>query len=299
MAGNSPTFRQAPSNLVPSLDSRPYQAAEQPVWLDGPSVSGYCSAVIPAQDLWFKWGDRSWTLATQGLLNGSDIPRTDLRYMFNNERLIRQPIKKYVPWITTPALTPLYPVLNYACCNWTGPLFGSGESVLNMRWHLAYVNNIGAFNSTITSSDNAQSIAGLISANQVPAPLDTTDSHTESGGVADPETGLFDDPGSAAGWVLCLMHHVIKGTSFSFFNRTGSYYIEWHCFGAYQLHPENQQYLSSAPSSIVLPDPIIGPPPDNASPSPMFNCLDRNLWVPIHNPLNFPAHLIQTRPIGP
>ena len=293
MAGNSPFFRQATSNLVPSLDARSYQAAEQPVWLDKPSVSGYCSAVIPAQDLWFKWGTRSWTLATKGLLNGFDIPRTDLRYMFNNERLIRQPIKKYVPWIATPALTPLYPVLNYACCNWTGPLFGAGESVLNMRWHLAYVNNIGAFNSTITSFANAESLAGLISANQVPAPLETTDSFTEPGGLADPETGNWVDPGSAAGWVLCLMHYRIRGTA------SGNHFVEWRIYASYQLHPENQQYLSSAPNSITLPTPIIGPPPDNAYPSPMFNCLDRNLWVPIHNPLNFPAHLIQTRPIGP
>lgn len=289
MAGNSPNFRQEPSNLVHSLDSRSYQAAEQPIWLDGPSVSGYCSAVIPAQDMWFKWGNRDWTLSTKDLSNGPDIPRTDLRYFFNNERLIRQPIKQYVPWVTTPAITPIYPVLNYACCNWTGPLFGAGESVLNMRWHLAYVSNIGAFNSTITANENAQLLQNLIAANQVAVPLNDTDSSTTSGGQAN-ELGVFEDPGSAEGWVLCLMHYVIR--------RDGlEYMVTWNCYGAYQLHPENQSYLSSAPTTVVLPAPIVDA--HGISPSPMFNCLDRNLWIPIHNPLNFPTHLIQTRPIGP
>lgn len=289
MAGNSPNFRQVASNLVHSLDSRSYQAAEQPIWLDAQCVSGYCSAVIPAQDLWYKWGDRDWTLSTKSLTDGPDIPRNDLRYMFDNERLVRMPVKQYIPWVTTPALNPIYPVLNYANCNWTGPLFGAGESVLNMRWHLAYVQNIEAFNATITMAENAQLLANLIAQCQVSEPLTDTDSHTESGGVIG-DNGEFDDPGSAAGWVLCLMHYVIKGGD-------PEYHIEWHCYGAYQLHPDNQLYLSSVPATVVVPDPIIGD--DGSSPSPMFNCLDRNTWIPIHNPLNFPIHLIQTRPIGP
>lgn len=289
MAGNSPTFRQVPSNLVHSLDCRSYQAAEQPVWLNSPSVSGYCSAVIPAQDMWFKWGTRDWTLSTKSLPDGQDIPRNDLRYFFDNERLVRTPIKQYIPWITTPALNPIYPVLNYACCNWTGPLFGAGESVLNMRWHLAYVKSINAFNAQISADDNATSLASLITNSQVSAPLSDTDSLTTSGGLLQ-DDGTFADPGSAKGWVLCLMHYIIKG-------QAGNYYIEWHCYGAYQLHPENQKYYASAPTSVVIP-PLIKDA-KGTSPQPMFNCIDRNLWMPIHNPLNFPAHLIQTRPIGP
>lgn len=289
MAGNSPSFRQVPSNLVHSLDTRSYQAAEQPVWLDRPSVSGYCSAVIPAQDMWFKWGTHDWTLSTEELPDGSDLPRMDLQYLFNNERLIREPIKHYAPWIATPALVPIYPVLNYACCNWTGPLFGAGESILNVRWHLAYVKDIAAFNATITSSDNALLLTNLISTNQVGEPLNTSDSHTEAGGSAD-INGNFEDPGVAEGWVLCLMRYIIKGV-------TGNFFIEFHCYGAYQLHSENQLFLSSAPDTVVLPAPIVGE--HGAKPAPMFNCLDRNLWIPIHNPLNFPPHLIQTRPIGP
>jgi hypothetical protein len=283
MAGNSPTFRQAPSNLLHSLETRSYQAAEQPVWLNSQSISGYCSAVIPAQLMWFKWGNRDWTISTQAYNDsGDDIPRSDLRYMFDSERLIRQPVMQYVPWIISPALDPIYPVLNYACCNWTGALFGAGQSVLNLRWHLAYVKNIDAFNATIASSDNAESLATLISECQVPQPLTTYDSYVVSGGEAN-QDGTWNDPGDAQGWVLALMHYVIEGNA-------PSYDIAWHCYAAYQLHPENQSYLSSAPSTVEVPPQIS---------MPMFNCLDRNTWIPIHNPLDFPSHLIQTRPIGP
>lgn len=290
MAGRSTTFRQIPSNPIPSMESRSFQSAEQPVWLEKQSVCGRCASSVPAVDLWYKWGNHDWTVDTSGLqpptvgLHDPQLPDLGLQYLFDNHTLVRTPIRQYVPWVTTPALDPIFPVLSYANCNFLGRLMGptrlveqlpSYRTELNLfpncRWHLAYVKDTSAFSSTISNAANAESLTTLIETSQPISFVDGFDSDYESGG-----------------WLLCLVRYFIRS---ELILTQAVYHIDFHIYAGYELLPENNQYPSSVPSYPL-------PASNDPQQLPLLNCYDRNTWRLAFNPLVLPPHIIQTRPRG-